>query len=136
MTNNNKDFIGPIICADVCIIEINGIFTTCYISTIKWSFEDSNSCCHNHHIIPGTHYSPNLPCLLLLPQHWAQTWNDNSPKNGGTICQTYNDRYILCWPQGRFDLTVRLYRNSNVAYICTITGYWIRQICQLLHSCW
>ncbi len=122
MTNNRKDFVGPITKANVRIKGVNGISNTCYIGTVKWSFEDSDGRRHDH-IIPGTYYSPDLPCRLLSPQHWAQARNDNSPKKSGTLCETYDDRVILRWSQRRFDLTVPLDRNSNVAYIRTVAGF-------------
>jgi hypothetical protein len=122
MTNNKRDFVGPITHANMHIKGINGISKTCFRGIVKWSFEDTNRRRHNH-LILGAYCCPDLPCHLLSPQHWAQTRNDNSPKKGGTICETCDDRVTLCRSQQRFKLTVPLDRNSNVAYIHMVTGF-------------
>jgi len=122
MTNNKQDFVGPMTRANVKIKGINGISQTCFRGTVKWSFEDSQGRRYDH-IIPGAYYCPDLPCRLLSPQHWAQTRNDNFPKKGGTICETYDDRVVLRWSQRRFELTVPLDASSNVAYIRTVAGF-------------
>jgi hypothetical protein len=83
--------------------------------TIKWKTA-GNSGMHHELILPTSLYVPSSTSCLLSRQHWAYEANDNSPKQRGTWCATYENEVHLFWDQEKYCKRIKLDRMSgNVA---------------------
>jgi hypothetical protein len=83
--------------------------------TIKWK-TTGNSGMHHELILPTSLYVPSSTSCLLSRQHWAYEANDNSPKQRGTWCATYENEVHLFWDQEKYCKRIKLDRMSgNVA---------------------
>ena len=102
---------------------LGGMISEIQTGTIRWEIQDDDGMRHTIKL-PNSLYVKSSPSKLLSPQHWAQSANDNYPKQQGTWCATYQDKVVLHWNQRRSKKTIRLDPStSSVATLHTAPGY-------------
>ena len=72
ITNNMRDFVGPVVKVDLPVRGVGGTVTATYKGTVQWTIEDKQGIPHTFRI-PNTYLNTSCPYRLLSPQHWAQT---------------------------------------------------------------
>ena len=92
------------------------------VGTLQVSWEDDMGRSHTH-LIKNSLLVPALKEIVVSPQHWAQSAQDNRPNPRGTWCATYEDCIEVFWDQRRFKRTIFLQKEgSNVPVIYSTPG--------------
>ena len=93
------------------------------VGIIEWKIEDDNGKVTKHRI-PNSYYVPEGGVRLLSPQHWAKTMSvATRPQKGVAPEQTFHDRVVLTWNQGRSIKTVYMDPGTNVATFTKAPAY-------------
>lgn len=92
------------------------------VGTLQVSWEDDMGRSHTH-LIKNSLLVPALKEIVVSPQHWAQSAQDNQPNPRGTWCATYEDCIEVFWDQRQFKRTIFLQKEgSNVPVIYSTPG--------------
>ena len=73
--------------------------------------------------IPKSYYVKTAPVQIFSPQHWAQMSSNNTTKNKGIWCATYDDTVVLHWHQNTRKHMIQLDPDTNTATIYSSSGY-------------
>jgi hypothetical protein len=118
--NDKRDFVGQLEPLNNSIKGIGGSIEGVSKAIIKWKIADDSGM-HLVLILPNSLHVPSSTSCLLLTQHWEYKANDNSSKQRGTWCATYENEVHLFWDQEKYCKRIKLDRMSdNVATLYTI----------------
>ena len=88
--------------------------------TIIWNIQDNST-----KGAPRLHSqlaTPASPIRIMSPQHWAQEFDDNFPKQRGTWFAMYEDGCELFWQQNKYAKTVKHNIRSNLLIMLVNNG--------------
>jgi hypothetical protein len=124
MSDNIADFVGPLVATNRVVKGFAGHRTAnVQRGTIEWRWADDNGKVTTHRI-PDSFYVPEGKVRLLSPQHWAQTLPiARRPSKGVAPEETFHDRVVLRWDQGRSTRTIMLDPDTNVANLPLAPGF-------------
>jgi hypothetical protein len=121
MTNSLDDFTDIPKEVQASIKGVGGPVSVTHQGTVKWKFQDDQGRTHAFYL-PGSYYSPDLPCRLLSPQHWSQTLDDGENLEKRAWSETDKRETILYWQGGTYRRHLSLDRFTNVASLRSAPG--------------